>query len=193
MRPNMFFQNTGLWAGNLAVWADVFPALRLCLLPELFVLVNHTAHAVLQRSWVRRHWAGCSLLLWDHLWGRRLGAGQLLELLVEVRHFSCLFFVTWLKSTKGVVRHPADSFTSENTDVVKVVYRVVVPAVTSEITSDSGSKVRHLGSNLRNDLADLDHYQIRGRPWGLGKTQIWGGFPPPEGTAWQIRATAIEA
>ena len=72
------------------------------------------------------------------------------------------FLVTRLKSTKRVVRHPADSFTSENTDVVKVVYRVVLPAVTSEITSDSGSKVRHLGSSLRNDLADLDHYRIRG-------------------------------
>ena len=67
------------------------------------------------------------------------------------------FLVTWLKSTQRVVRHPAGSFTSENTDVVKVVYIVVLPAVTSEITSDSGSKVRHLGSSLRNDLADLDH------------------------------------
>ena len=66
-------------------------------------------------------------------------------------------------------------------------------AVTNEITSDSGSKVRHLGSSLRNDLADLDHYRIKGRPWGLGKTQIWGGYPLTEGIARHINATAIKA
>ena len=61
-----------------------------------------------------------------------------------------------------VVRHLANSFTSENTDVVKNCTALWLPAETSEITSDSGSKVRHLGSSLRNDLADLDHYRIRG-------------------------------
>ena len=60
-------------------------------------------------------------------------------------------------SIQRVLRHPADSFTSENTDVVKVVDQVVVPAVTSEITNDSGSKVRPLDSILSSDLLDRDH------------------------------------
>ena len=60
-------------------------------------------------------------------------------------------------SIQRVLRHPADSFTSENTDVVKVVDQVVVPAVTGEITNDSGSKVRPLDSILSSDLLDRDH------------------------------------
>ena len=62
-------------------------------------------------------------------------------------------------SIQRVLRHPADSFTSENTDVVKVVDQVVVPTMTmtSEITSDSESKVRLLDSILRSDLLDRDH------------------------------------
>ena len=60
-------------------------------------------------------------------------------------------------SIQRVLRHPADSFTSENTDVVKVVDQVVVPTMTGEITNDSGSKVRPLDSILRSDLLDRDH------------------------------------
>ena len=90
MRSNMFFQNAGLWAGHLAVGADVFPALSLCLL-QLVVLVDHAADAVLETTLVssRCHQAACRVLPLRHqLWGRRLRACQLLELLVEVRHSS---------------------------------------------------------------------------------------------------------